>query len=254
MYKYLYIVLISLLIGGITNDATAQSRVSGTVYDMSRTVPVKNVMVTSNSGNIAFTDTVGHYSIVITENDSLWFTYNGKSTTKFPVNNLTNYEGFDVAIHISIATKYKLLPEVNVFSRSYKFDSIQNRKDNAKAFGFEKPNLQTTDNGTGVAGFDVDAIIGAFRFRHNKNMEKLRQFLVDKEQQNYVDYRFNKKLVRRITLLDSTELIKFMKIYRPTYEFASTTSDYDFHKYILLSYIRFKGRRPPIPQLKPVKQ
>lgn len=231
----------------------AQSRISGTVYDMTMTVPIKGVMVNSNSGNIAFTDTVGHYSILITENDSLWFTYNGKSTVKFPINNLTNYRGFDVAIHITVATKYKLLPEARVFSHNYHLDSLQNRIDNAKVFGFEKPGLGTTDNGTGVGGFDLEGIIGAFQFRKNKNMEKLRQFLIEKEQDGYVDYRFNKKLVERITLLDSAELIKFMRIYRPSYEFASTASDYDFHKYILLSYIRFKGRRPPVPQLKDIK-
>ena len=230
--------------------ATAQLRVSGTVYDMSKTVPVKNVMVSSKSGNTAFSDTSGRYSVIITENDSLWFTYNGKSTNKFPLNNLTNYEGFDVALHITIANKYKVLQEVRVYGKNYRIDSLQNRIDNAKAFGFSKPGLQSVNNGTGVAGFDVDGIIGAFRFRHNKNMEKLQQFLIEKEEQGYVDYRFTKRLVKRITLLDSAELEKFMKIYRPSYEFASSTSDYDFHKYILLSYIRYKGHRPPVLELK----
>lgn len=230
----------------------AQSKVSGTVYDMSRTAGVKGVLVNSISGNVAFTDSIGHYSIYIGDNDSLWFTYGGKSTAKFPVNNLTNYEGFDVAIHITLASKYKMLPEARAYSRTYKQDSLQNRIDNANVFGFDK-SIQT-GGADGVAGFEVNSLINAFRFRHNKNMEKLQQFLVEKEQQNYVDYRFNKKLVRRITLLDSAELVKFMKIYRPTYEFTSTTGDYDFHKYILQSYIRFKGRRPPVPQLRNVKQ
>jgi hypothetical protein len=229
---------------------SAQIRISGTVYDMTRTVPVKNVMVKSNSGNMAFSDTIGRYSILISENDSLWFTYNGKSTSKFPVTNLTNYESFDVSLHVTVANKYKVLQEVKVYSKNYKYDSLQNRMENARAFNFERPGLQTTDYNTGVAGFDIGGIIGAFRFRHNKNMEKLQQFLIEKEEQGYVDYRFNKRLVKRITLLDSAELVKFMKIYRPTYEFASTTSDYDFHKYILMSYIRFKGYRPPVRVLK----
>lgn len=245
-----------LLLMGITQQVMAQSRVGGTVFDMSRTVPVKAVMVNSNSGNVAFTDSLGHYSILISENDSLWFTYAGKSTAKFSVGSLPNYDAFDVAIHVTLAsTRSRMLPEVRVYGRNYKQDSIQNRIDNAKVFNFNKQPLQTsTDPTSGVGGFDLDAIVGAFRFRHIKNMEKLQQFLQDKEQQDYVDYRFNKRLVRRITLLDSAELVKFMKIYRPSYEFASTTSDYDFHKYILQSYIRFKGRRPPVPQLKNIKQ
>jgi plasmid maintenance system killer protein len=240
----------------ITQKVIAQSRVGGTVFDMSRTVPIKGVVVTSKSGSVAFTDSLGHYSILISENDSLWFTYNGKSTARFAVSNLPNYDAFDVAIHVTLAsTRSRMLPEVRVYGRNYKQDSIQNRIDNAKVFNFNKQPLQTsTDPTSGVGGFDLDAIVGAFRFRHIKNMEKLQQFLQDKEQQNFIDYRFSKRLVRRITLLDSTELEKFMKIYRPAYEFTSTASDYDFHRYILQSYIRFKGRRPPVPQLKSIKQ
>jgi plasmid maintenance system killer protein len=204
---------------------------------------------------VAFTDTLGHYSFIISENDSLWFTYGGKSTAKFPVNNLTNYEGFDIAIHITMATKYKMLPEARAYGRNYKLDSLQNRIDNAKVFNFNKQALQSsTDLNSGVAGFDADAIINAFRFRHNRNMEKLRQFLIEKEQDDYIDYRFNKKLVKRITLLDSTQLEKFMKIYRPSYEFTSTASEYDFHKYILQSYVRYMGHRPPVKELKPAKK
>lgn len=256
MHKRLLIFFIVFICAGSITNTSAQTKVSGTVYDMSKTVPVKNVMVSSKSGNTAFSDTIGRYSILIIENDSVWFTYNGKSTNKFPVNNLTNYEGFDVSLHISIASKYRVLQEVRVYGKNYRLDSLQNRIDNAKAFGFSRPGLQTSDytSSTEVAGFDLDGIIGAFRFRHNKNIEKLQLFLIEKEEQGYVDYRFNKKLVKRITLLDSAELEKFMKIYRPTYEFASTTSDYDFHKYILLSYIRFKGRRPPVLELKKVNQ
>ena len=256
MYKRLFIVLVFIICSGIITQTCAQIKVSGTVYDMTKTVPVKNVMVKTNSGNTSFSDTIGRYSIFIAENDSLWFTYNGKSTNKFPLNNLPNYENYDVSLHITIANKYRVLQEVRVYGKNYRFDSLQNRIDNAKAFGFRKPGLQTSDNSssTGVAGFDLDGIIGAFRFRHNKNMEKLQQFLIEKEEEHYVDYRFNKRLVKRITLLDSVEIEKFMKLYRPAYEFASTTSDYDFHKYILQSYIRFKGRRPTAPQLKTAKQ
>lgn len=230
--RKLFLFSYMVLLMGITNEVMAQSRVGGTVFDMSRTVPVKSVMVKSNSGNVAFTDSLGHYSILISENDSLWFTYAGKSTAKFSVGSLPNYDAFDVAIHVTLAnTRSRMLPEVRVYGRNYKQDSIQNRINNAKVFNFNKQPLQSaTDLNSGVSGFDLDAIVGAFRFRHIKNMEKLQQFLLEKEQQNYVDYRFNKRLVRRITLLDSAELEKFMKIYRPAYEFASTTSDYDFHK------------------------
>jgi len=95
-------------------------------------------------------------------------------------------------------------------------------------------------NQVGV-GFDLDEIIRMFQFRKNKNMLAFQERLMQQERDKFVDHRFNKQLVRRLTNLTGEPLDSFMVIYRPTYEFALLTSDYDFQSYIKKCYEQFNA-------------
>ena len=75
--------------------------------------------------------------------------------------------------------------------------------------------------------------------------------LLMQEQEKYVEHRFSKALVRRLTSLTGGELDSFMMIYKPPYEFTLLTSDYDFQEYIKEAYRRYLNGLPPIPFLKP---
>ena len=219
-------------------SATAQFKVKGTVYDSSRLYPVQSVTVVSTGGKGTFTDANGDYEIEVAEKDSIWFSFLGKPTVKFPVLKMTDPLHFDISIQINVM----VLKGVTVSPRNYRLDSIQNRRDYAKIFNYEKPNLRTTvgtANEVGV-GFDLDEIIRMFQFRRNKNMFKFQQRLIQQEQDKFVDHRFNKQLVRRLTNLTGEALDSFMVMYRPTYEFAMLTSDYDFQSYIKKCYEQFK--------------
>jgi len=63
-------------------------------------------------------------------------------------------------------------------------------------------------------------------------MEKFRERLEEQERQKFVDHRFNKALVKRLTNLDGANLDTFMLRYRPTYTFTLMASEYDFQLYI----------------------
>ena len=65
--------------------------------------------------------------------------------------------------------------------------------------------------------------------------------LTQQEQDKFIDHRFNKQLVRRLTNLTGEALDSFMVMYRPTYEFTLLTSDYDFQSYIKKCYEQFKS-------------
>jgi len=223
-----------------TPEAEAQFKVRGTVYDSSRLYPVQSVTVVSTGGKGTFTDANGDYEIEVGEKDSVWFSYLGKPTVKFPVLKMTDPLHFDISIQVNIL----VLKGVTVAPRNYRLDSIQNRRDYAKIFDYEKPKLRATMSGpanqVGV-GFDLDEIIRMFQFRKNKNMLAFQQRLMQQEQDKFVDHRFNKQLVRRLTNLTGEPLDSFMVIYRPTYEFALLTSDYDFQSYIKKCYEQFNS-------------
>ena len=141
-----------------------------------------------------------------------------------------------------------VLKEVKIRPRNYRQDSIQNREDYAKIFNYRKPGLSVVTPQYGAAaGFDINEIINVFRFKRNKSIKSFQDRLLAQEQEKFVDHRFNKALVRRLTLLTGNELDSFMTVFRPPYLFAVMTNDYDFQKYIKESFERFKkGLRPEL--------
>lgn len=219
------------------------------MYDSSRQFVIELVTVQSTSGKGVFTDADGRYEIDVKETDSIWFSYLNKPTVKFPVLKITDPFAFDISLQVNVT----VLKEVKIRPRNYREDSIQNRKDYAKVFNYQKPKLSPSVSGMGV-GFDLNEIINMFRFRRNKNMLAFQQRLLQQERDKAVDHRFNKALVRRLTGLNGDELDSFMIVFRPPYEFAMLTSDYDFQQYIKESYRRFLLGLSPMPFLKPEEE
>jgi hypothetical protein len=163
------------------------------------------------------------------ERDSVWFSYLGKPTIKFPVLKISDVSQFDIALKVPVT----VLKEVKVMPRNYKQDSIQNRIDYAKAFDFYRPNVGSmTSIGSYGAGIDINELIRLFQFRKNKSMERFQQRLLQQERDKYIDHRFNNTLIRRLTGLEGPALTDFALRYRPPYEFALYASDYELQEYI----------------------
>ena len=223
--------------------ASAQITVSGSVYDVSKLYAVPDVHVSSTSGSSDVTDSTGSYQINVSVNDSIFFTYNGKSTIKFPVKEIKNYSAFDISIHAPVKQKYKLLNPVTVYTDNYKLDSIENREEYAKIFGNDKPGIHSTYDPGGVAGLDLDALIGMFQFRKNKERLAFRNRLIDEEQDRYIDYRFSSKTITRITGLKGDSLETYKKLYRPDYYFVSNSTLTQFYEYILNTSYAFRRKQ-----------
>jgi hypothetical protein len=224
----------------LANSIHAQYKVQGTVLDSSHKYPLEAVSVLTTGGKGTTTDANGHYQINVSEKDSIWFSYLGKPTVKFPVLQIRDVTQFDISLRVNIP----VLKEVKIQPRNYRQDSIQNRMDYAKVFNYQKPGLSTmTSIGPSGAGIDIDEVIRAFQFRKNKSMQRFQQRLLQEERDKFVDHRFNKALVRRLTNLSGEELDKFMTTYRPSYEFTVYTSDYDFQSYIKEAFQKYKQQK-----------
>ncbi len=241
LYKIFIIALVASLFG---STAYGQMTVSGTVYDLTKTIPVKEVYVKATNGNTAVSDSNGRYRIFTAKNDSLTFSYLGKPTAKFSVNQIADVANFDISLHIRVSEKFKTLKEVRVYAKNFQQDSIANREQYAKLFNYQKPGIRpTTDSYTGAAGLDLGELINIFRFKRNKQMRRMQERLQEQEQENYINYRFNKTTVKRITRLNGKDLELFMKQYRPDFEFTESSSLVGFYQYILNASYQFKRER-----------
>ena len=224
-----------------------QYKIMGTVYDSSRNFPMEAVSVLSTSGKGTMTNAEGHYEIEVEETDSIWFSYLNKPTKKFPVLKIFTPFEFDISLQVNVP----LLKEVKIRPKNYKFDSLQNRLDYAKIFNYQKPQLKpVTPQFGAAAGFDLNEIINMFRFRRNRSMATFQKRLLQEEHDKFVDHRFNKALVRRLTLLDGNELDSFMRVFRPGYSFTQYSGDYEFQQYIKTALYRFKRGFPPEAMMK----
>lgn len=239
---YILFILLTLF----TNAQQKKFPVNGTVYDISAKNPIEAVSVFCSNGNFTTTDSFGKYSILVGQKDSLWFSMLGKATSKYPIDTIKNFEAFDVMIHVKVAD----LPEVKVRTKNYKQDSISNRQEYAKIFNFKKPGLSLSNPngktyipGQLTTGFDLQELISIFQFKKNKSISKLRERLLQQEKDKYIDYRYNKAFVRKITKLPNAELDLFMKTYRPNYEFLLTLNDLEFGYFIQRDLEHFKKNK-----------
>jgi hypothetical protein len=221
----------------------AQYKIKGTVYDSTRSFPMKYVSVQSTAGKLAVSDENGNYEIAVSEKDSIWFSYLGKPTVKYPVLSIVTPLQFDIALHVVT----DVLKEVKVRTRNYKQDSIQNRIDYAKAFNWEKAKIKAVSpSGLGATvGFDLQEIIRMFQFRKNRNMASFQRRLLDQEREKFIDNRFNKGLVLRLTGLNGGARDSFMLRCRPAYEFCLIASDYEFQSFIKNCFEDYKLEQVP---------
>ncbi|HEV2481575.1 MAG TPA: hypothetical protein VGS79_18015 [Puia sp.] len=216
------ILLILLLLTG--RQAFAQVEIKGTVYDQSQLFAMPGVSVLSSGGAGTSTDSAGHYRIVLPPNDSIYFSYLGRYTVKIPVKRIARGYPLDM----SLAVRVDSLPLVVVRPKAYRYDSAENRDEYRKVFDYAPDYVVGGENG-GI-GFNLDMLFNA---KKNRQMLALQRRLIEEEQDKYVDHRFNRALVHKITGLQRPALDTFMRLYRPSYQFIrNCENDYDFYKYI----------------------
>ncbi len=214
----------------LAHAGMAQVRVEGTVYDGSQRYALQGVSVMSASGGGTTTDSSGHYSIKLALTDSIYFSYLGKVTSKIPVKHIDDPTQFNMSLDVPV----QALPSVFVDPKSYRMDSLENRREYQKIFDFDRAgflqNKKANGDPTFGIGLDMDVL---FDGKRNKRMEGFQQFLVQEEQEKSIDHRFTRALVKRLTGLEPPALDTFMHRYRPSYEFCqATTSDWEFYEYI----------------------
>lgn len=234
------IIFLLLCCVSTTSWLQAQIILSGTVYDSSKINYVEGVRVVSTGGLFTVTDSMGRYAIMVAEKDSVAFVFRNKSTQRFSVKAIDDFSHFNISLHVTVKGKYSTLKEVIVYGKSYRQDSLENRQTYADVYDYKKPTIHSSISPDGVAGADINEIINIFRFKRNKRLRAFQLRLEEQERDKYVNYRFNKTLVKRLTQLEGAQLETFMLRYRPGYEFTSNADEPAFNQYILNAAYQFK--------------
>lgn len=226
--KILLQIILLFVLAFLGEKIVAQVQIQGTVFDRTQRNQLAGVSVMGTSGLGTATDSLGHYSIKLPFSDSIYFSYEGKPTVKFAVKDI----GYTWEFDMSLQVRTNMLPTVIVRPKNFRMDSLENRMEYAKVFNFHKSNPLGVNVGPNGVGMDPNSIIEMFAFRKNRRMLQFQHRLEEQEQDKYIDHRFTKNIVRKLTGLQVPAIDTFMRIYRPTYEFASVRNDLELYQYI----------------------
>lgn len=230
----------------LTQIGYAQTiKLSGAVYDYFNKKPLDAVIVQTSTGAKTITDSTGKFVITVTKKDSVWFSYLSKNTQKYSVDTISDLSNFEVALYVAA----NWLPAVKVRNSNYTYDSLQNRLDYAKVFNFRKPGLKLSSPspssyvpGSVTAGLDLDEIINMFRFKRNRMLLNMQERLIEEEHEKYINHRFTKYLVQKLTSLSGHELDSFMALIKPSYELLQTMNDIELGYYIQQSFKLYEAK------------
>ena len=90
---------------------------------------------------------------------------------------------------------------------------------------------------------DMRSMPLAMLSKKNRQEWAFQEMYASWEQEKYIDFVFNDKLVHKITYLENEDLAFFIKRYRPSYAFLRSASEYEFLDYIKQCYYLFKTKK-----------
>ena len=179
-------------------------------------------------------DLGGNFRIQAGQGDTVLFTSAGYKPDTVVVSAYMLAEPFDIYMEPHVVT----LAAVQVGSMSnYQMDSIERWKDYEWVLPKAKIKLMDRErHGDGV-GISLSPQIHTDEDRQKARLKKR---LDEEEQDFYVNFRFSREYVVRLTRFQGDSLQQFMKIYRPTYAFCRDASSQDMLLYVNDSMKKFK--------------
>jgi hypothetical protein len=146
---------------------------------------------------------------------------------------------------VYLEPKAQTLQAVTVGSLSnYQLDSMARRNEYSWIYDHGNVNrLERDRKGADGVGVSIDLFKNASSI--DKQRERLKKRLLKEEQEYYVDFRYPREYIARLTHLQGDSLQKFVTSYRPSYDYCRKAATVDILVFISDSIKKFrKGERP----------
>jgi hypothetical protein len=232
---YLFIMLLSCLSGW------AQQFLTGKIRKEASTEILVSVSIhNTTQQKFDLSEENGSYRIQAAPGDRVIFSYVGyKADT---VNITTDMLSGDYPVYME--PRAQTLKAVRVGEmNNYQLDSMARRQEYSWIYDHgEQKLVERERKGDGVG---VNLAI----FRHSSSIDKqregLKKRLVREEEDHYVDYRYSRDYVAKLTHLQGDSLFRFMRDFRPSYDYCRKAATVDILVFINDSFKKFmKGERP----------
>ena len=142
---------------------------------------------------------------------------------------------------VYLEPKAQTLQAVTVGSLSnYQLDSMARRNEYSWIYDHGKTPLFERDR-KGADGVGVNIELFRNASAADKQRERLKKRLLKEEQEYYVDSRYSREYIARLTHLQGDSLQKFVTLYRPSYDFCRKAATVDILVFISDSFKKFKN-------------
>jgi len=220
----------------------SQQFLTGKVYKRESTETLVSVSIYNLSRRIHdLSEETGSYRIQVTPGERISFSSVGYKSDTLTVT--ADMLSGDYSVYLE--PRAQTLQAVTVGSLSnYQLDSVARRNEYSWIYEHGNVNRFEKDRkGADGVGVSIDLFKNASSI--DKQRERLKKRLLKEEQEYYVDSRYNREYVSRLTHLQGDSLQKFVTTYRPTYDFCRKAATVDILVFISDSFKKFKkGDRP----------
>lgn len=198
----------------------------GKVYDGESKKALSGVNIINTQTQMVFqTDSTGLFTINVQPGQLIEFKIMGYQTARVRINgnSLPYYS-------IGLLKAAYVIPEIKVQDHSFQADSIENQETYKWALD------HYTLNGLDAVSHPFDALS-----KQNRQIWAFQKRFHYFEQQKFIDYVFNDKLIQNITGLNGDYLQDYKRLYRPPYELIQKWTTYEFYDYIKQTGNRYKA-------------
>jgi hypothetical protein len=231
------IILLSCITFIFSQKGFSQRTHWGRIYDEKSHLVLESVSVENISSDRSnSSDQGGNFKISAKPGDTLVFS----SIAYAPDTLIININDEAMLNAIYLRPRAKFLAAVTVLDDQYSRDSLE-RKNYYRKFtdstGFAK---MINDSSVASGGFGITLSPISYFSKSQKNARKFKKRLAEDERQAYVDSRFSRGYVARITALKGDSLQTFLIRYRPGYDFCRKSNREDMLRYINSQLMDYK--------------
>lgn len=212
-----------------------EKEVEGIVFDKDTRYRLTRVNIKNLRTNISiYNTTKGEFKLSVKEGDKIvaaisgyrldTITYNKQSAILFYLQRL--------AIPLQ-----EVVVKDSVLSARKRYEEMRKQFNSLNRLGNNQDLLAI---GSGSVGLSIDALWSAFS-KEGKNARRLMDVMERDYKNNFIDEKFNKTLITKVTGLKGDKLEVFILNYRPSYYFVYGASEYDLVSYIKMAFIRFNN-------------
>ncbi len=224
-------ILLSSTVIFTANFAFAQTIIKGEIKDFANNQNMGNVNI-RNIYTLKGMTTIddGKFEIVVKKGELVEFSKVGYQTLRIRIKNEKEPSYYNLIMSkVSI-----ILREVDIKGKpiDFKKDSVKFRE--SYDLVLRKPKKEE---------IDMRSMPLAMLSKKNRQEWAFQEMYASWEQEKYIDFVFNDKLVHKITYLENEDLAFFIKRYRPSYAFLRSASEYEFLDYIKQCYYLFKTKK-----------